>query len=176
MASPDPRFVYARTAQGEAALKDSSHVISVQGRRLLTLIDGRRTLAQLPLNMRPDELPMRLEELLMQGLIALSGIRDPAPAATTEGHDPRLEDFKRRIAGAVERELGPAGSVLEARLQDCVNLTVMRTVMREVIDRVRERAGDEQAARLAHAAQSAARAWLERDGSRTRPGPVTDTR
>lgn len=166
MASPDPRFVYARTPQGEAVLQDASHALSVQGRRLLGLIDGRRTLAQLPLNVRPDELPMRLEELLMQGLIALSGIREPAPAAAAEGHDPRLEDFKRRIAGAVERELGAAGSVLEARLQDCVNLTVMRTVMREVIDRVRERGGDEKASRLASAAQSAARAWLEREGRR----------
>jgi hypothetical protein len=39
----------------------------------------------------------------------------------------------------------------------------MRTVMREVIERVRERGGEEPAARLAQIARTAARAWLERD-------------
>lgn len=137
--------------------------MSPQARRLLSLIDGRRALAQLPVNLRPEELPIRLEELLIHGLVALSGIREAAHGTGVDGHDPRLEDFKRRIAGAVERELGQSGSILEARLQDCVNLTVMRTVMREVIELARGRAGDEAANRLAQAAQAAARAWSERD-------------
>jgi hypothetical protein len=165
VAAPDPRFVYRRTPAGRAELEHPSIELAAQSRRLLALIDGTRTLAQLPLNVRPAELPMRLEELLMHGLIALSGISE-LPGETGgshDGRDPRLDDFKRRIAGAVERELGPAGSVLEARLQDCVNLTVMRTVMREVIERVRERGGEEPAARLAQIARTAARAWLERD-------------
>lgn len=165
MAAPDPRHVYRRTPAGTIELQGASLELSPQARRLLGLIDGHRPLSRLPLSLRPAELPIRLEELLGHGLITLAGISEPMPEgmAAHDGRDHRLDDFKRRIAGAVERELGPAGSVLEARLQDCVNLTVMRTVMREVIEKVRERAGEEPANRLAATARAAAQAWFDRD-------------
>jgi hypothetical protein len=163
VASPDPRLVYARTASGQGELASPSRRLTPQARRLLFLIDGQRSLAHLPLALRPSELPAHLDELLTLGLVALSGIRDSAVSPDAEGHDPRLEDFKHRIAGMVERELGEAARILEARLQDCVNLSVMRTVMRDVIECVHQRSGPQAGQRLAAAARAAARAWTERE-------------
>jgi hypothetical protein len=111
----DPRWVYAKTPAGGAEVGARSDTLSQGARRLLVLIDGRRPLAALPSTVRPGELPKLIQELLAGGLITLSGIVDELPPGG-EMRDPRLEDFKRRIEGAVLRELGPSGSVLEARL------------------------------------------------------------
>jgi hypothetical protein len=171
MAEPlDPRLVYGKTAAGMSEVTNRTDSLSPGARRMLILIDGRRSLAQLPGNTRPGELPKLVEELLAAGLIALSGIVEELPPGWNDVRDPRLEDFKRRVQGSVERELGPAGRVLEARLQDCVNMTVMRSVMREVIELVRRRSDEDAARRVAAAAQAAGRAWAER----SRAGPGAD--
>lgn len=167
----DPRLVYSKTAAGVAEIEHRSDALSVPARRVLVLVDGRRPLAALPAAVRPGELPKLIEELLAKGLIALSGIVDELPGGATDLRDPRLEDFKRRIDGAVSRELGPAGTVLEARLQDCVNMTVLRSVTREVIELVRARAGDAAAARVSAAAQAAHAAWNRRGREAVAPRP-----
>ncbi len=174
MAEPlDPRLVYGKTAAGVSEVQHRAGGLSPPARRLLVLVDGRRPLAALPATVRPGELPRLIDDLLSRGLIALSGIVEELPMAG-ELRDPRLEDFKRRIEGAVTRELGPAGRVLEARLQDCVNMTVLRGVMREIVELVRARGGDDAASRVAAAAQSAARAWSGRDGEAAPPRAPAD--
>lgn len=156
----DPRLVYVRTAAGNSAVSRHDEDLSVAARRLLVMVDGRRPLAALPAVVRAGELRALIESLLGDGLISLSGIvENLPPVVATDPRDPRLEAFKRHVDGRVVQELGPAGSVLEARLQDCVNMTVMRSVLREVISRVRERAGDAAAARLSVAAQEAFADW-----------------
>jgi hypothetical protein len=168
----DPRLVYNKTAAGVSEVLVRSDALSPAARRVLLLIDGRRSLAQLPGHARPGELPRLIDELLSAGMIALSGIVDELPAGWNDARDPQLEDFKRRIEGTVARELGPDGRVLEARLQDCVNMTVMRSVMREVIELVRTRAGDDAATRVAATAQTAGQAWATR--ARAAAGPPTE--
>ncbi|RPH41943.1 MAG: hypothetical protein EHM87_18290 [Burkholderiales bacterium] len=155
----DPRLVYSKTAAGVSEIEHRGSTLSPPARRVLVLVDGRRPLAALPAAVRPGELPKLIDELQAAGLIALSGIVEELPGGATDLRDPRLEDFKRRIEGAVLRELGPAGMVLEARLQDCVNMTVLRGVMREIVEMVRIRAGDAAAARVSAAAQAAHGAW-----------------
>lgn len=166
----DPRLVYAKTPAGVAEVARRSVALSLPARRVLVLIDGRRPLAALPAGVRPGELPKLIEALLGAGLIALSGIVEELPAGATDLLDPRLEDFKRRIDGAVVRELGVAGTVLEARLQDCVNMTVLRGVLREVVELVRARAGDAAAARLSASAQAAHASWARRGQDAVTPG------
>lgn len=158
----DPRLIYARTPAGTAEVQTRELALAPPARRLLLLIDGRRPLAALPARVRAGEMPKLIEQLLSAGLIALSGIVDELPPGLSDQRDPQLEHFKRSIRGSVERELGAAGRVLEARLQDCVNMTVMRSVMREVVELVRARKDPAAAERVALAAQAAHREWAER--------------
>jgi hypothetical protein len=171
----DPRLVYSKTAAGVSEVGHRGETVSPAARRVLVLIDGRRPLAALPAAVRPGELPRLIDELQVAGLISLSGIVEELPGGGTDLRDPRLEDFKQRIDGAVLRELGLAGQVLEARLQDCVNMTVLRGVMREVVELVRARAGDAAAARVSAAAQSAHGAWSTRGREAPPPRPATDS-
>jgi hypothetical protein len=150
----DPRLVFARTPAGSAEIVERRHALSPAARRILILVDGRRSLAELPALTRPGELPTVVADLQAAGLIALSGILDALPAGYLPATDPRLEALKARLRGAFERELGAAGTVLEARVQDCVNMLVMRRVLREVIDLVRDRAGEPAAQRVAVLARS----------------------
>jgi hypothetical protein len=145
----DPRLVFSRTPAGSAELHERQLPLSPQARRILLLIDGRRPLAELPALARPGELPTVIADLQAAGLIALSGIVDELPSGYPRAADPQLEEVKRRLRGEFERELGAGGTVLEARVQDCVNLLVMRSVLREVIDLVEARAGRDAAQRIA---------------------------
>ncbi|HYF60714.1 MAG TPA: hypothetical protein VEA81_17335 [Burkholderiaceae bacterium] len=156
-AALDPRLVYRKTAAGISEATDRSGLLTPPALRLLMLIDGRRPLSRMPAHFRPGELPGLIDGLQGAALIELAGIADEPSDDDGDARDPRLDAFKRRVEGAVEAELGPAGRVLEARLQDCVNMSVMRSVMREVVDLVRRRASDEAAARVAARAQDAAR-------------------
>jgi hypothetical protein len=116
-------------------------------------------------------MPALLEQLLAAGLVVPSGSVERLAAEGSEQRDPQLDHFKRRLAGCVERELGRAGLVLEARLQDCVNMAVMRSVTREVIELVRSRKDAQAAGRVAQVAQAAHREWAAR-GSDGKTGPV----
>jgi hypothetical protein len=145
----DPRLVFAKTAAGAAEILERQRGLSPSTRRILILIDGKRSLAELPDLARAGELPAIVAELQAAGLIALSGIVDALPPGWQARADPRLDELKERLRGAFERELGSAGLVLEARIQDCVNLPVMRGVLREVIESVSKRAGPAAAERIA---------------------------
>ena len=59
-----------------------------------------------------------------------------------------LARVKRALAGAFIRELGPAASVLEARVQDCVNLVVLHNVLQEITALVAERKNAKAAERI----------------------------
>jgi len=152
--SIDPRSVYARTPAGAAELGLPQGGLAPAARRVLILIDGRRPVAQLPGKIRPGELPRLITELRDAGLITLVGVVQELPAGYSDVPDPRLALLKSRLRGAFERELGAAGLVLEARVQDCVNMLVMRSVLREVIGMVEQRAGPVAARRISTIAQS----------------------
>jgi len=170
-ASFDPRGIYARTAAGAEEVLKRSHELSPPARRLLLLINGRRALGELPARVRVGEMPKLLEQLLAAGLITATGSVERISTEGPDHRDPQLEDFKRRLTGCVERELGPAGRVLQARLQDCVNMAVMRSVTREVVELVRARKDAQAAERVAQVAQAAHREWAAR-GTDARDGPV----
>ena len=145
---PDPRLVFAKTEAGTLAIRNRSQRVSIAARRLLLLFDGRRSLAQLPGIVPPDEMPTLLQELEAHGMITLAGLLDD-DAVSTVHPEIRMARIKRSLAGVFERELGEQASVLEARVQDCVNLVVLRNVLREVIARVAQRKDDAAADRIA---------------------------
>jgi len=161
----DPRLVYAKTPAGLAEVQKRSLELEPAARRVLLLVDGRRPVALLPDRVRSGEMPKLIEQLLAAGLITLSGIVEELPPGWTEARDPQLAHFKKTLHGVIERELGPAGRVLEARVQDCVNMTVMRSVLREIVELVRVRKDGAAAERVAESAQAAHRTWAERSAA-----------
>ena len=147
---PDPRLVFAKTPAGVAAIANRSQRVSLAARRLLNLFDGEQALGKLPPVVRASELPQLVQELESQGMITLAGASSETSGPDAGVHpDVRLGRIKRALAGAFERELGAQASVLEARVQDCVNLVVMRNVLREVIGLVGQRKDAAAADRIA---------------------------
>ena len=146
---PDPRLVFAKTLAGTEAIRNRTQRVSLAARRLLMLFDGQRSLAQLPNIVRPNEVPTLLQELEAHGMITLAGLLGDDESLASVHPDVKMAQIKRSLAGVFERELGHQASVLEARVQDCVNLIVLRNVLREVIALVAQRKDDHAADRIA---------------------------
>lgn len=146
---PDPRLIFKKTDAGMQAIRIRSQRVSLAARRLLMLFDGERSLAQLPDIVRPADMPTLLKELQTHGMITLAGILTEESIPASLHPDIRLARIKRSLGGVFEQELGPQASVLEARVQDCVNLVVLRNVLREVIALVAHRKNDSAADRIA---------------------------
>ena len=141
---PNPRMVFSLTETGMQTVKNPRRIMSTPARRLLNLLDGRRSLGEMPAIVRPADLPEALKELISRDMIALTGI-----APTDPQTELKLQAIKRALHGAFEAELGPDASVLEARVQDCVNLHVLRHVLRELINLVGQRKNPAAAHRIA---------------------------
>ncbi|MDO5056108.1 MAG: hypothetical protein Q4E06_02125 [Lautropia sp.] len=146
---PNPRMVFSLTETGMQTLKHPKRFMSTPARRLLALLDGRRSLGEMPAIVRPADLPGALKELISRDMIALTGIARQEGEYVDPQTELKLQAIKRTLAGAFEAELGPDASVLEARVQDCVNMQVLRNVLRELIDIVGVRKNAAAAGRIA---------------------------
>ncbi|GHD68459.1 hypothetical protein [Jeongeupia chitinilytica] len=76
--------VYSKTARGQAEIDARSLGLSARARRLLILIDGRRTLAEIAVILGHDTLPPLLAELQAQGCIGTPGETASEAGATVE--------------------------------------------------------------------------------------------
>src|SRR5690606_21218674 len=132
------RAVVERTATGDAALVARPPGLDRASLRRLTLIDGQRSLADLPRFARAGELDRLVTILRGRGLVALRGkaAQPDALARRQRLSEERamLAQLKGELRGVFIRELGHAGEVWEARVQDCVSIEVLRQVLREAID------------------------------------------
>ncbi|HMN81642.1 MAG TPA: hypothetical protein PKA20_17200 [Burkholderiaceae bacterium] len=148
----DLRLVYAKTPAGSAEIIERRLGLTQAARRILIVIDGQRTLADLPAFARPGELGLLLEELEQRGLIALNGVAEPAAridlSRRAEQDRERLAALKRALQGVFDKELGGAGRLLDARVQDSVTLEVLRGVIREGIETVNAQRGESAGRRL----------------------------
>jgi hypothetical protein len=148
----DELTVFERTETGDAALVSPPPGLDRASLRLLTLIDGQRSLADLPRFARAGELDRLVEILRKRGLVELRGkaAQPDALARRQRLAEERamLDQIKRELRGVFERELGHAGHVWEARVQDCVSIQVLRQVLREAIDVLYFRGGGEPARRV----------------------------
>ncbi|HVL57154.1 MAG TPA: hypothetical protein VM491_11645 [Burkholderiaceae bacterium] len=147
----DSRTVYRRTPAGDAEVAERRLSLAPAARRLLMLIDAQRPAGQLALSVRSGELSGLLRDLEDAGLVVVARILEELPPELVAGNHSRLMALKQRLHGAFVRELGTNGAVLEARIQDCVNLMVMRSVLREVVEQVqrrRDRAAAERILRI----------------------------
>jgi len=148
----DERTVFERTAAGDAAVAAPPAQMDRASLRLLALIDGRRCLAELPRFARAGELDRIIGALLERGLVSRLGQavvqNDDARRLRAARERALLVGVKRELDGVFRRELGAAGEVWEARVGDCVSPEVLRQVLREAIDVLYFRCGDEAARRV----------------------------
>lgn len=151
-AEPDPRLVYARTADGHDEADEPRRGLSPGARRILTAIDGQRCVGDLGQFARTGELGSSLAELESQHLVEVVGLAEaPSEAerrARASAEQVLLDQAKRGLHGLFGAELGAAGHVWEARVADCVTMEVLRRVLREAVDVVYFRSGEAAARRI----------------------------
>jgi hypothetical protein len=148
----DQRVVYVKTATGGKEVLARKLSLNPAERRILIIIDGKRSVAELPDFARPGEIVSILANLTQKGLIQVSGMYElPDPqelAKRKQIENLKLERIKSELEGVFERELGVGGQVWDARLADSVSLDVVRSVLREAIDVLFTRAGEPSARRV----------------------------
>jgi hypothetical protein len=149
----DPRLVYNKTAAGLAELSERQLGLSPAARRILILTDGVKSIGELPKFIRPGDLAKVVNELEQRGLLALIGIADIKTDSGSPDMD-LLMRFKPKLAGVFSNELKDRGLVLDARVQDAVSMDVLRSVLREGINRAREHGTPEAARRIANVVRS----------------------
>ncbi len=149
---PDPRLIYARTADGHDEAAEPRRALTPGVRRILMAIDGKRCVGDLPEFARPGDLAAILAELEGERLVEVAGLADePTEAerlARASAEQALLGEAKRGLRGLFGAELGAAGHVWEARVADCVTMEVLRRVLREAVDVVYYRSGEAAARRI----------------------------
>jgi hypothetical protein len=148
----DQRVVYIKTSAGSKEVLARKLSLNPAERRILIIIDGKRSVAELPDFARPGEIVSILAGLSQKGLIQVSGMYE-LPSAEELGKrraldTQKLDRIKAELESVFERELGVGGQVWDARLADSVSLEVVRTVLREAIDVLFSRAGEPAARRV----------------------------
>ncbi len=151
-AQPDFRLIYARTRAGDEELAARALELEHAARRILALVDARRSVGDLGQFARPGELAPVLAALERYRLIEPFGLAAEPTAAERREREragqARLQAVKHALRNAFAAELGVAGRVWDARVADAVNLDVLRRVLREAIDVVQARSGEAAAQRV----------------------------
>lgn len=148
----DGSIVYSKTPKGVAEVTTRSAQLSMTTRRVLIMIDGKRSVDELAVLLRPGEIDAVISQLEGAGLIhraipSHSSIdvptifgRDqdampPAPtssgAPTEESNPITLEEAKRRAVRELIDRLGPDAEQLSLRIEHCRTIEDFRERVRE---------------------------------------------
>ncbi len=148
----DGTLIYAKTAKGTAEVAARSAQLSMTSRRVLIMMDGKRTVEELTNLVRPGEIDTIIGQLEAAGLaIRLSSsasldvptitgqVSDvELPAANTGGViDDRdlnpitLEEAKRRAVRELNDRLGPEAERMAIRIEQCRTIEQFRERIRE---------------------------------------------
>jgi len=162
----DGSLIYAKTPRGAAEVGARSEQLSMVARRVLIMMDGRRTVDELAVFVRAGEIDAIVTQLESAGLAERAGtaapatvapraISEPAVPASPSGALPvpderdlapiTLDEAKRRAVRELSDRLGPEADVMAMRIE-----------ARRSIDEFRERVRD--AERFVTAALGAAAA------------------
>jgi hypothetical protein len=158
----DDRLVYAKTPKGTAEINARSGDVSLAARRVLIMIDGRRTIADLAPFARPGEVVQVIQQLEAQGLvhqtngIAAAPLAAPAPEPPPEeSNEDRLfasfEAAKRRAVRELADRLGPDAEVIAVRIEHARTTDELRQRLAEAERLVAGFLGDAQAQEFARA-------------------------
>lgn len=145
---PDARAIYARTPAGDEEIAARALDLPHAARRILALVDARRSVGDLSRLARPGELTAVLATLERHELIEAVAHADEASeaqrSARRRSEQAQLQEAKAALRNVFVAELGSAGRIWDARVADSVSLEVLRRVLREAIDVLQAR-GDEAA-------------------------------
>jgi len=154
----DGSLIYAKTPKGVAEVAARTAQLSMTTRRVLIMMDGKRTVDELSMLVRPGEIEAIVDQLESAGLAqkaagsvpaapvpvpvpATVNGRDAEPAAPTTISTPvmddrdltpiTLEEAKRRAVRELNDRLGPEAEVVAIRIENCRNIEEFRERVRE---------------------------------------------
>ena len=150
----DDRLVYAKTAKGVAEVGARAAGLSLTARRVLIMIDGKRTVADLAPYANPSEPGTIIEQLEAQGLVypahAAATSPAPAPAEPDDDGDERVaainfDSLKRRAVRELSDRLGPDAEVIGMRIEQAKTVDDLRVRLQEAERLVAGLLGEAQA-------------------------------
>jgi hypothetical protein len=158
--------IYRKTSAGHDEIQDRRHLLRAELRRLLILIDGNRSSAELARCVRASELPEAIEELAILGLIApVSTYPSFARVAVTAAIDDRasmppkqFEAARNAAAYAASELLGLAARPYCTRILACGNFLDFRALIAAVQAKLRATLGEDAATIFVESVRDAARA------------------
>lgn len=148
-------LVYTKTPKGTTEVATRRGALSLVSRRVLIMIDGRRTVGELAPLLKPGEIDGVIATLESQGFVQRVGgeltrpsaraSEAPPPAVATgtlevntvmnDGVDERnlltLDEAKRRAVREISDRLGPDGDQMAQRIERCRNADDLRERLRE---------------------------------------------
>jgi hypothetical protein len=150
----DGKLIYAKTPKGIAEVAARSAQLSMTARRVLIMMDGKRTIDELAVLVRPGEIEGIIGQLEEGGLAQKAGAdadggsdvpvvsssepeADLAPTTATSVMDDRdlnpmtLEEAKRRAVRELTDRLGPGAEVVAIRIENCRTIEHFRDRVRE---------------------------------------------
>ncbi|MDO9166066.1 MAG: hypothetical protein Q7U13_08160 [Rhodoferax sp.] len=141
-------MTYIKTDSGRAEVAGRSRALSAVQRRVLIVVDGRKTVNDLGAFVRAGELVVALEHLLREGLIESTDFVAPlqlpaAPgfaAATIDATEPRraatcpqeFEKVRNEASRFVSDRLGAAGLPICEAIDRCSSPAELRKLLRGV--------------------------------------------
>jgi hypothetical protein len=149
----DVSLIYAKTPKGVAEVGARGAQLSMVARRVLIMMDGKRTVDDLAMYVRPGEITAIITQLESEGLAeragAVAATTTMAPQAIDEPAPPQmppfappvpeerdigpitLEEVKRRAVRELNDRLGPEADGLAMRIEACRNIDEFRERVRD---------------------------------------------
>jgi hypothetical protein len=146
----DDRLVYTKTAKGVAEVAARGGTLSLAARRILIMVDGKRSVAELAPLARPGEIDGLIATLETQGFIqrmqdsttATPRSLDAPTVAGIEVHslgtEPSeertlltLDEAKRRAVRALTDRLGPDAEIIAMRIEQARTADELRERIKE---------------------------------------------
>lgn len=151
----DGTIVYLKTPRGIAEISLRSAQLPMATRRVLIMIDGKRTVEDLSILGRPGDIENAIASLESAGLIQRSSHQGPIDVPTINGRDTEpglaaafsgpttsgpieerdntitLEEVKRRAVRGLHDRLGPEADALSMRIEACRTIEEFRSRVRE---------------------------------------------
>jgi hypothetical protein len=148
----DGSLIYVKTPKGVAEVGARGAQLSMVTRRVLIMMDGKRTVDDLAVYVRAGEIGAIITQLESEGLAEKAGAvaattmipratSESAPAETPTIAPPvpeerdlgpiTLEEVKRRAVRELNDRLGPEADVIAMRIEACRNIDEFRERVRD---------------------------------------------